>query len=142
MTLTNKEIDSLPPGIRAEVRRQIAEQAKKSPIAAVAVDPPDKGMNKLETRYSLHLDYQKELKLVDNWKYEAAKLRLAYKTFYTPDFMVQLTNGQIEFHETKGFLRDDAAAKIKVAASIFPMFRFKLVYGEEKGWKIIDIGVR
>ena len=31
-----------------------------------------------------------------------------------------LSDGTVEFHEVKGFWKDDAKAKIKMAAAIFP----------------------
>jgi len=61
------------------------------------------------------------------------KLRLANKTFYTPDFFV-ITEEHMEFHETKGWMRDDANVKLKVAATRFPWFRFILVTKEGKSF--------
>lgn len=51
-------------------------------------------------------------------------LKLADDTRYTPDFAVLQADGQIVFYETKGFWRDDAKVKIKVAARQFPEYRF------------------
>jgi hypothetical protein len=57
---------------------------------------------------------------VDDYFFERMKIKLADNTFYTPDFMVFLTNGEIEFHEVKGSWKmpgqDDSRVKIKVAA--------------------------
>jgi len=52
--------------------------------------------------------------------YEGITLKLADRLRYTPDFTVILSNGTVEFHEVKGFWKDDAKAKIKMAAAIFP----------------------
>lgn len=95
--------------------------------------------NKLEQRYAQHLEGQKLLGSVVTFWFDAVKLRLADLTFYSPDFMVLLTNGDLEFHEVKGgFWEDDARVKIKVAASLFP-FRFVAVTAKPKkdggGWK-------
>ena len=57
------------------------------------------------------------------YKFEGLKLRLADNTFYTPDFAVMLVTGLLECHEVKGFWLDDARAKIKIAADMYP-FRF------------------
>lgn len=54
------------------------------------------------------------------FKFEGIKLRLADNTFYTPDFAVMLSTGQMELHEVKGFWTDDARVKTKVAASLYP----------------------
>lgn len=53
-------------------------------------------------------------------KFEGLKLRLADNTFYTPDFAVMLTSGQMQCHEVKGHWQDDARAKIKIAADLYP----------------------
>jgi hypothetical protein len=60
------------------------------------------------------------------YRFEGLKLRLADNTFYTPDFAVMAADGVMECHEVKGFWRDDARAKIKIAAEQYP-FRFKAV---------------
>lgn len=77
------------------------------------------------------------------YKFEGMKFRLADNTFYTPDFAVMCADGTLEMHEVKGYMMDDAAVKIKVAADLYP-FKFKLIYAKAKknggGWKIIDIG--
>lgn len=73
------------------------------------------------------------------YRFEGLKLRLADNTFYTPDFAVMLANSQIECHETKGFWRDDARQKIKIAADMYP-FRFIALKVKAKkdggGWAI------
>lgn len=58
------------------------------------------------------------------YKFEAVRLRLADDCIYVPDFMVMLADGSIEIHEVKGFWRDDARVKIRVAAEVFWMFLF------------------
>ncbi len=54
------------------------------------------------------------------YKFEGVKLRLADNTFYTPDFIVMMSDGAIQCREVKGFWTDDARVKIKVAASLYP----------------------
>lgn len=80
-------------------------------------------MNKLESRYSSHLENMKSIGLILDWKFDAVKLRLADKCFYTPDFLVLMADMTIEFHEVKGYWEDDARVKVKVAAALYP-FRF------------------
>jgi hypothetical protein len=92
------------------------------------------GMNKLEAAYSAELDLLLRAGEIRGWKFEAVKLRLADKTFYTPDFLVVLKDGSLEFHETKGFWRDDARVKIKVAAEMYPMFRFAALKKTKGTW--------
>ena len=87
------------------------------------------GRLKAGTRNKLEAEYEQELKLrqavgkVAWFRFEGLKLRLADNTFYTPDFAVMLASGVMECHETKGFWTDDARAKIKIAAEMYP-FRF------------------
>jgi hypothetical protein len=94
-------------------------------------------MNRLEAKYADHLAQRKLVGEVAWFSFEAVKLRLAAATFYSPDFLVMLADGSLEVHETKGFMRDDAAVKIKVAAQLYP-FRFFLVR-YNAGWHIREV---
>ena len=73
------------------------------------------------------------------FKFEGVKLRLADNIFYTPDFAVMLADGVLEMHEVKGFWQDDARAKIKIAADLYPI-RFVAVRIKAKkaggGWTV------
>ena len=91
-------------------------------------------MNKLEEKYSLYLNGLKTTGEIIDFRYEAIKLRLADKTFYTPDFAVFYPD-RIELHETKGFMEDDANVKIKVAAEQHWYFKFVLVQWKNKQWE-------
>lgn len=101
--------------------------------------PKRMGMNKTEAAYGQQLVIDQQLGQIAWWGFEAIKLRLASKAFYTPDFMVIMPDGGVELHEVKGFWRDDARLKIKVAAEQFPMFRFVAVkkkkYQHGYGWE-------
>ena len=94
-------------------------------------------MNKTEQSYAEFLEEKRLQKLVAWYKFEGVKLRLADNTFYSPDFAVMLTNGQMQMHEVKGFWQDDARVKIKVAADLYP-FEFIAVKAKAKkdggGW--------
>lgn len=96
-------------------------------------------MNGLERRYADHLNALLALGRVDRWDYEPETLRLAPKTTYTPDFRVVLPDGLVEFHETKGFMRDDAHVKLKVAAALHP-YTFRLVtWTKAEGFTITEV---
>jgi len=99
-------------------------------------------MNKTEAHYEIQLKAKEWSGEILWYKFEGMKFRLADNTFYTPDFAVMMKDGTIELHEVKGYMQDDAAVKIKVAADIYP-FKFKLIYAQAKkhggGWKITDI---
>lgn len=67
-------------------------------------------------------------------------LKLADDTRYTPDFFSLNREGRLFAWEVKGFFRDDAKVKIKVAARAFPWIRFVLVRREKGGaWKTEDV---
>ena len=96
-------------------------------------------MNKTEAAYDAHLAALQHAGQIKWRKFEGLKLRLADNTFYTPDFAVMAADGVIECHEVKGFWQDDARAKIKVAADLYP-FRFIAVKARTKkaggGWEV------
>lgn len=96
-------------------------------------------MNKTEEAYAKHLEQRRHAGEVAWFKFEGLKFRLADNTFYTPDYAVMLSNGQMEMHEVKGFWQDDARAKIKIAAELYP-FRFLAVRPKPKkdggGWNV------
>ncbi len=85
-------------------------------------------MNKTEAWYSEYLDHLLGNDQIVGWRYEGITLRIGDNCTYTPDFYVQLLNGEIEFHEIKGgYFRDDARVKFKTSQTIFPEFTFKWI---------------
>ena len=98
-------------------------------------------MNKTEAAYDQHLAALQHAGEILWRKFEGLKLRLADNTFYTPDFAVMAADGVMECHEVKGFWQDDARAKIKVAAELYP-FRFRAIRAQSKrdggGWAVED----
>lgn len=96
-------------------------------------------MNKTESAYSQHLEMRKHAGEVVWYRFEGIKLRLADNTFYTPDFAVMLTTGEMELHEVKGFWTDDARVKTKVAADQYPFRIIGVTVKAKKaggGWSI------
>jgi hypothetical protein len=95
-------------------------------------------MNKTEAAYAALLETLKVAGRIQWYRFEGLKLRLADKTFYTPDFAVMRDDGTMECHECKGFWQDDARVKIKVAAEMYP-FRFMAAKQRAKkhggGWE-------
>jgi hypothetical protein len=104
---------------------------------------PIGALNKTEQAYSDFLEKRKAAGEILWFKFEGMKLRLADNTFYTPDFAVLAADEVMEMHEVKGFMQDDAAVKIKVAAATYP-FRFFLVRVRPKkdggGWNAREYG--
>ncbi len=91
-------------------------------------------MNKTEAHYACRLDLLVKAGEIEAFIFEGIKFRLAASTFYTPDFIV-VYPGHIEVHEVKGFWHDDARVKIKVAAAMFPWFRFCAVRKAKNEWQ-------
>lgn len=93
--------------------------------------------NKSEAAYEVHLEARRVAGEIAWFKFEGVKLRLADNTFYTPDYAVMLSSGEMEMHEVKGYWEDDARVKIKVASEMYP-FRFVAVQPRAKkyggGW--------
>ena len=90
-------------------------------------------MNKTEAAYADNLEAKKKAGVIIDWKFEALKFRLADRTFYTPDFLV-INENNMELIEVKGFWRDDARVKIKVAREMFPWFIWTAVKAHRGGW--------
>lgn len=98
-----------------------------------------------EARYAAVLEEEKRTGLILDYWYEPIKgLYLAPKTTYTPDFLVQVWQSPdhrtLVFHEVKGpFIREKDLIKAKVAARLYPCFRFLLVQwtGDEWTWQLI-----
>ena len=107
------------------VQRQIQVNPKLSPqfLKRPPAHTPGQ-MNSLEQQYALHLDLLQHAGEIAAWKFEPDKFRLAYRCYYTPDFKVTFPDGRVEYHEVKGYWREDARIKIKVAAAAFTQFQF------------------
>lgn len=130
-------MQSVPESFRAPIRR--AEPAPLTPVIVTHSPRPvyEAGkMNKLETKYAQYLENRRLVGEIESWKFEQVKLKLADRTFYTPDFWVVMPNRTVEAHEVKGFWEDDARVKVKVAAREFPEVRFLGIRWLAKyGWK-------
>ena len=83
-------------------------------------------MNKTELGYANELESLKRSGEIIDYLFEPFGLRLASNTFYHPDFLL-VYQDRFEIHEVKGFWRDDARVKVKVAQEMFPWFIFKIV---------------
>lgn len=124
---------------RQRVQREAPLAAADTPIVTARGALPKSKMNGIETSYSNRLEFLRRTGEVLWWRFEPMKLRLADGSYYKPDFGVLTKAGQFELHETKGFWREAARVRIKVAASLFP-FRFIAITARRKkdggGWKV------
>ena len=84
--------------------------------------------SKLEEAYANYLHALLLAGDILQYRYEPLRFQLAPNTTITPDFQVKLKDGSYEFHETKGgFVREDAIAKLKICARLYPEWRFVMV---------------
>ena len=88
-------------------------------------------MNGTEAAYEKVLAERKRAGEIVWYAFEAITFVLPGGVRYTPDFIVQLANGELEAHEVKGFWQDDARVKIKLAQGTFP-WRFLAIMGKKK----------
>jgi hypothetical protein len=84
-----------------------------------------KGLNKTETRFCAYLPVIHNGMKVHA---QAITFSLGNGVRYTPDFVIEHPSGQLFAYEVKGFMRDDAAVKIKVAASTYRAIQFWLTW--------------
>lgn len=110
--------------------RMLGEDSKKSASggglkAMQALGRLKKGeLNLTEEAYRSHLEMRRIAGEIVWYRFEPFRLVLAEKTTYAPDFLVQLASGHLEVHEVKGRWMEDARVKIKVAAAMYPIFKF------------------
>ena len=98
-------------------------------------------LNKTEAAFELHLRAKFPTKIICT---QGITLALGNGVRYTPDFSTwaQLGDAFPAFFEVKGFMRDDAAVKLKVAAAMYPQFMFFLVHRDKSapsGWRIEEV---
>jgi len=130
--MSKPTLADLPPRYQEQIRAQLARTPKPRTVAIEPAEKPratirqdSRGMNKTEARF---YEWLKSTDEAANIHREVA-LPLANGVRYKVDFLVHYSNGfrQICGYEVKGFARDDAIVKLKVAARVYPWVRFYLV---------------
>lgn len=120
-----------------KIAQEVIEQSSGKSLKPYRQAKP-RGPNKWEAEYEIELKARLHSSEIIWYGFEAITLRLADRTTYTPDFVVMYPDRSIEVVEIKGFLREDANVKFKVAAELFPfvflMLRKKKV-SEGGGWE-------
>lgn len=96
--------------------------------------PADK-MNKTEAAYAGFLEARKIDRDILWWRREPMRLRLADGSYYKPDFGVLTRDCLFELHETKGFWREAARVRIKIAAELFPFKFIAITRAKGGGWE-------
>src|SRR5689334_10683941 len=118
MTITPAQASALAAAQERKTGREVRVQPDAAAKAKGVVKRPK--MNGLEWRYAEHLENLKITGQIRDYWFGRYTFKLADDTRYTPDFAVWLNDLTLRFDETKGFMRDDARVKLKVAASMFP----------------------
>lgn len=127
------------PETKEMVREITALASTANPVKALDARAPYR--SKLEAAYASYLDTLIRTGEIIRYSYEPIRLNLAPKTTLTPDFLVITQDGAMEFHETKGFARDDAMAKLKIAARLYPWWRFWLVKKKRGIWDLRELPI-
>lgn len=95
---------------------------------------PRRSMNRTEERYAANLEAHRHAGHIEEWRFEQIRLKLADGAWFKPDFLLVLPGGRCEFHEVKGFWREAARVRIKVASERFPWFKFLAVHWIKGKW--------
>ena len=139
-----------PTSLPARFQKQIADQlyGTKQPVLANPAKPKARirqkqgdGLNQTERAFLAHLQANPEY---DTVAPHALTLKLGNGVHYTPDFIAYHQavdpygdTDHVYAFEVKGFMRDDAAVKLKVAASLFPWIKFSLATKKKDGsWDV------
>lgn len=139
--------EARPTPAKSGSRRDPASQTPSSwrgesappPSSVVQPSPRSAFRSKLEAAYSRYLHGLLLAGDIRQYRYEPLRFTLATKTTFTPDFQVILPDGTMEFHEVKGWARDDAMAKVKICARLYPEWSFRLVTRVRGVWDLREL---
>jgi hypothetical protein len=133
----------------ADVRAVLGERGCRviqglNPTPALPAQPPVALVypvyrSKTEALYAQYLTALKHAGQIEDWRYEAVKVRLAESCVYTPDFLVvpitAMGYPRLELHEIKGWWREAAKIRFKVAREQCPWFRFRAIRRVKGQWQ-------
>jgi len=107
---------------------------------AKSEQPAERRKNKTEARFEREV--LKVMAVTDEasaWWFESFKLRLGYRCWYTPDYLVLGPAGRLTYIEVKGaWIEDDGMAKFKAAAERFPEYSWQMwQWKKADGWKLL-----
>jgi hypothetical protein len=131
--------DQYPPHVQAQIARAIYPTST-APSAKMIRQAAGDGMNKTERAFR---DW-----LVASFPraeiHREVSLPLANGARYKPDFLTaqrldSSSSLYVAAWEVKGFMRDDAAVKIKVAAKTYPWIHFTLAWRKNDAWKMQEV---
>lgn len=121
-------------------KRQQARRDNPPDVGRPGPIMPKPRMNQTEARFAEYLEQLRHFNEIRAWRFEPMKFELAANvpgkrnaTTYTPDFMA-VSPRCFTFYEVKGFFRDDAIVKLKVAAELHPWFAWFAVFWKKGEW--------
>ena len=115
------------------------------PVTADAPSIPSPYKSKWEASYAGKLDLEQRAGIITQWWYEPFSLWLPGKIRYKPDFLVEY-QPDVDDHvcytplsiiEVKGWSQNkrDGMTRLKIAAALFPCFRWVLASHTKHGWE-------
>ena len=104
-------------------------------VETVLIDRP-RYKSKTEARFVQEIaEPRKRAGEIASYTYEAITLRLAPAVRYTPDFLCVVRGEPFPvLVEVKMWMREDAWQKLKIAAALYPIFRFELWTYKGRQW--------
>lgn len=106
-------------------------------VVATAPESAHKGpkfKSKAEARYAAILESQQRAGQIRAWRYEAVTFSLADGVRYTPDFLVTENDGRMTLIEVKGFMREAARIRLRIAVEMYPAFGWFLIWAKKGGF--------
>jgi hypothetical protein len=123
--------------VSAQLHAAPAAPASSIKVAIKAKPSADESkLNKLESAWLAVLRADITLAWVG---VHALTFKIGDDCRYTPDFIALNLDGELIAYETKGFMRDDAKVKLKVAARMFSFVGFVLVERKAGAWICTEI---
>lgn len=141
-------ISSLSPAFAARNRAELATVphpktcrllGDPAPVAGRLRQKQGNGLNKTEAAFLAYLQASDQYADILP---QSVTLLIANGCRYTPDFLAvdqSLGSSALTAYEVKGFMRDDAGVKLKVAASKYPWIKFILVWRKAGAWQMQEI---
>lgn len=74
-------------------------------------------------------------KSVAAWGYQPIRFRIAGGCFFTPDFVVRYADGRIVAVDVKGYMREAARIRIRIAAEKYPWMQFIVARKKHEKWE-------
>lgn len=108
-------------------------------MPGVTEKPTPGTMNKWEEQHAGMLWIRVMAQDVSGYHFERFRFKIGKKCLYIPDFVLLENDGSFSVDEVKGFRRDDAMVKIKVAALMYPQITFRLWEQKRGAWKMTEV---